>query len=265
MSEHGGGDGRVEHMSPAEALERGLLHLAAGAQVSPWALFVPRDRVGQQRGILLGEGAEVGAGAVVHGGTRVGRGARIEDGVICGQPEVGYALRAVRAGHGAATVLGAEAVLRAGAVVYAGVTVAAGTVVGHHSLLRSEVQVGEHCLLGHHLTIERGAVIGDRVRASPGSHITAETRIEDEVFLGAGVRTVNDNGLDWAPGGGAAPLTPPRFGTGSRVGSGAVILGGVSVGARAVVGAGAVVLHDVADATTVVGNPARVLHTGNDR
>lgn len=178
---------------------------------------------------------------------------------MLGQPEYGYALRTHHPGRGGTTSVGAHVVLRAGAVVYADVVIGEDSVVGHHTLLRSEVRIGRDCLLGHNPTVERGAVLGDRVRASPGSHITAQTSVGDDVFLGAGVRTINDNGLDWQPGRGAAPLTPPRFADGARVGSGAVILGGVAVGRRAVVGAGAVVLHDVEDDIVVAGNPARVL------
>jgi acetyltransferase-like isoleucine patch superfamily enzyme len=44
---------------------------------------------------------------------------------------------------------------------------------------------------------------------------------------------------------------------GAMIGSGAIILPKVRIGSFAVVGAGAVVTRDVADGTTVVGNPAR--------
>jgi acetyltransferase EpsM len=44
---------------------------------------------------------------------------------------------------------------------------------------------------------------------------------------------------------------------GAFVGLGAVVIQGRTVGRHAVVGAGAVVVRDVADGTTVVGNPAR--------
>ena len=66
------------------------------------------------------------------------------------------------------------------------------TVVGHHTLLRSLVTVGAETQLGHNLTIERASRIGDWVRCSPGSHLTSSCVLADRVFLGAGVRTVND-------------------------------------------------------------------------
>lgn len=247
------------HLRAADAIAQEFVAVAAGARVSPWALFCPHDRVGERRTIELGEDVEVGAMAVIHGGTVLAPGARVEDRVIVGQPEYGYALRASHPGQGARTLVDAGAVVRAGAVLYAGAEVGARSAVGHHSLLRTGVRIGRDSLLGHTLSVERDAVIGDRVRISPGSHITAQTHAGDDVFLGAGVRTINDNGLDWQVGGGRSPLTPPRFDAGCRVGSGAIILGGVTIGAGATVGAGAVVLRDVPAAAVVVGNPAREL------
>src|SRR6202035_2476901 len=131
------------------------------------------------------------------------------------------------------------------AVVYAGCEVGPAAVVGHHNLLRSIVTVGEETQLGHHLTIERATRIGSWVRCSPGSHITSSCVLADRVFLGAGVRTVNDREMIWRAPDQSPELIPPSFGYGARVGSGSVILGGVSIGARALVGAGSVVTRDV--------------------
>src|SRR5262249_50651471 len=102
-----------------------------------------------------------------------------------------------------------------------------------------------------------GATVGDGVRCSPGSHITADTVIADRVFLGAGLRTVNDKALTWRDPEHEQPLSPPSFGYGCKVGSGAVILAGVTIGEHALVGAGSVVTHDVRARTIVYGVPAR--------
>jgi acetyltransferase-like isoleucine patch superfamily enzyme len=50
---------------------------------------------------------------------------------------------------------------------------------------------------------------------------------------------------------------------GALIGAGATVSPGVLVGDRAIVGAGAVVVTDVPAGATVVGVPARVIHTGS--
>jgi UDP-3-O-[3-hydroxymyristoyl] glucosamine N-acyltransferase len=76
------------------------------------------DHLGVARPVVLAAGAAVGAFAVVHGGNRLGEQSRVEDQVVIGQPEMGYAVRQQHPGAGAETVLEAGAVVRAGAVIY---------------------------------------------------------------------------------------------------------------------------------------------------
>ena len=97
---------------------------------------------------------------MIFGGSLLGDGTRLEEHVIVGKPEQGYAVGHVYPGAGADTVIGAGAVIRAGAVIYAGAEVGEDTVVGHHTLLRSFVTVGGETQLGHNLTIERATRIG---------------------------------------------------------------------------------------------------------
>lgn len=182
---------------------------------------------------------------VIFGGTTLGDGSRVEEHALVGRSELGYAVGHIYPGEGASTVIGCGAVVRAGAVVDAGTEVGDDTVIGHHALLRSFVRVGEGTQLGHHLTVERECVLGSRVRCSPGSHITSSCVLADRVFLGAGVRTVNDRELIWGDPDRIPELVPPRFERGARVGSGSVILGGVAIGEEALIGAGSVVTRDI--------------------
>ncbi len=247
-----------QEASAAEMMRSGLLLIADGAQVSASAVFVPADAHGVTRRVKIGPGCRVAAYAVVHGGTVLHTEASIEEHVQVGKPESGYAVGHVYPGTGAGTAVGTGVVVRAGAVLYAGVELAAGAVVGHHTLLRSFVRVGEGTQLGHHLTVERMSRIGASVRCSPGSHITSSCVLEDRVFLGAGVRTVNDRELIWRDSERQPDLRPPRFETKARVGSGSVILAGVTIGADALVGAGSVVTRDVPPGSLAYGVPARL-------
>jgi acetyltransferase-like isoleucine patch superfamily enzyme len=241
----------------AGLVRTGLLELGQGCLIHPTAVFVPSDMNGQTRPIKLEERVRVGAHAVIHGGAVIGRDAMIGHQVIVGEPEFGYAVRKVYMGAGCETVVGRGVLLRSGAVIYAGATIGNNTTIGHGTLLRSQVRVGSGSQLAANLTIERGATIGNDVRCSPGTHITADTTVGDRVFLGAGVRTVNDNILIWRDPEHEQPLSPPSFGYCCRIGSGAVILAGIDIGDHALVGAGSVVTHDVAAWTIAYGVPAR--------
>jgi acetyltransferase-like isoleucine patch superfamily enzyme len=247
-----------ETVGAAELARAGLLLLGEQAAIDATAVFVPADAEGAIRPIEIGSGVRVGAYAVICGGTCIGEKARVEEHTIVGKPEKGYAVGHLYPGAGARTRISPGVVVRAGAVIYAGVQTGTNTVIGHHTLLRSFVTVGEDTQLGHTLTVERAARIGDGVRCSPGSHITSSCVLADRVFLGAGVRTINDRELIWREAGQEPELVPPRFERGAKVGSGSVVLAGVVIGENALVGAGSVVTRDVPAGATVYGVPARV-------
>jgi acetyltransferase-like isoleucine patch superfamily enzyme len=251
---------RGVELTAAELTTRGLLQVDEGAYISPHVLLVPADAQGTVRPIRIGRGGQVGAYAVIYGGTTIGEDSQIEEHTLVGKPEQGYAVGHVYPGAGSNTIIGRGAVVRAGAVVYAGTEIGDDTVIGHHTLLRSFITVGAGTQLGHHLTVERSSALGARVRCSPGGHITSSCVLADRVFLGAGVRTVNDRELIWGDPDRVPELVPPRFDRGARVGSGSVILAGVTIGAEALVGAGSVVTRDVPPGAVAYGVPARVRH-----
>jgi acetyltransferase-like isoleucine patch superfamily enzyme len=245
-------------VTAAELARSGLLLVDEGSTVSGHAVFVPADAQGISRPVEIGARCTVGPFAVIYGGVVIGANTRIEEHVILGKPEQGYAVGHSYPGAGTATVVGPSAVIRAGAVVYAGVEIGPATVVGHHTLLRSFVVVGEDTQLGHNLTVERASRIGSQVRCSPGSHLTSSCVLADRVFLGAGVRTVNDRYLIWRDPERQPLLVAPSFEYGARVGSGVTVLAGVSIGEHALIGAGSVVTRDIPSGATAFGVPARI-------
>lgn len=245
-------------MTAIELDRAGLLEVGGYAQISRFAVFVPVDELGTVRPVVVGRSAVIGAFAIVHGGTTLAEHARVEEQAIVGKPELGYAVGRTYPGAGGLTMIGGGAVIRSGAVVYADVHVGVQTVVGHHTLLRTSVRVGAQTQLGHHLVVERDTHIGDDVRCSPGSHITSSTVLADRVFLGAGVRTINDKTLTWRDPNREPHLIAPQFGTAAKVGSGSIIMAGVRIGEDSLVGAGSLVTHDIPPGAIAYGHPARV-------
>ena len=120
-------------------------------------------------------------------------------------------------------------------------------------------KIGKNCNIGSYVEITDNVNIGNNVTISSHSFICSLVIIEDDVFVGHGVITVND-------------LHPPSFSrTGSKkewkstkikkgaiIGSNATLLP-VEIGENAKVGAGAVVTKDVPANCTVAGNPAKII------
>ena len=237
----------------------GLLKVGADCCISAHAVFEPADIRGNELPIILGDGCRVGLGAVLYGGLRLEKGAVVEEYAIVGKPEFGYAVGKVYDGTGTETTVGPNAILRARSTVYGGSTIGTNSSIGHGTLLRSHVNIGENSQLGQLMSVERCVKIGDYVRCSPLSHITSSTVLEDRVFLGAGVMTINDKAMVWKEDGVRPDLSPPYFEYGARVGSGSTIAAGVRIGHEALVGSGSNVTRDIPPFAIAYGNPARVM------
>lgn len=138
------------------------------------------------------------------------------------------------------------------------VTIGAGSRVGSFTLVHSGAVVGSGVTIGSHCNI-CSCRIGDRVSIQTGVHVTRGVIIEDDVFIGPGVITLNDK----LKGGGADSF--PLIRHHARIGGGSVILPGVTIGAYALIGAGSVVTTDVAEGQSMIGNPARTRSAAIDR
>ena len=92
-------------------------------------------------------------------------------------------------------------------------------------------------------------------RLQTGCYVTANSVLEDDVFLGPGVFTYNDNTMArHAPD---HPIVGPTIRRAARIGGGARILPGIEIGEEAFVATGAVVTRDVPARALVMGVPAR--------
>ncbi len=103
--------------------------------------------------------------------------------------------------------------------------------------------VGAGCVIYPHGFIGAGAVLGRRVFALAGCTINHDCLAGDHVTLCSGVMLAGGVHVE----------------AGCYLGQGCTIRQNVRLGAGSLIGMGSVVLHDVAPASVMVGNPARLL------
>jgi len=144
-------------------------------------------------------------------------------------------------------------------VIFPDVTIGEETRLGNFVLIRSQTQIGRGCVIGSYVDIEGDVAIGNHVSLQSACYITRGVIIEDEVFFGPRVTTMNDKRICHRRSRMAFNRAAPRILRAARVGGGSVLLPGVTIGENAFVGAGSVVTKDVPDGVIVRGNPAVVV------
>ncbi len=153
------------------------------------------------------------------------------------------------------TILGEKCIIGANAIVYAGTVLGDRVFVADGANIRENCQIGSDTIIGRNVTVELNTKIGRFCKIQTAAHITGDCVIEDYVFIGPEVCTMNDKYM----GASDKPMLGPHFKDYCRVGANATILAGITIGKYAVVGAGSVVTKDVPDYEVWVGNPARFL------
>jgi acetyltransferase-like isoleucine patch superfamily enzyme len=211
---------------------------------------------------MLGSGVEIGAGVsfgahvVVHSATTIGEGCVIEDHATLG--------RHPRLARGSSTVgdfgrleLAGRVTVCAGAIVLAGARIGAETIIGDQSFVRERSLLGAGSVIGSGSVVDNDVSLGAHVRVQTNVYLAAFTIIEDDVFVGPGVTTTNDDTM-----GRHEPRTRLRgalLRRACRIGGGAVLTPGVEIGEEAFVAAGALVTRDVPARAVVMGVPAIVV------
>jgi acetyltransferase-like isoleucine patch superfamily enzyme len=197
-----------------------------------------------------------GAYVVVHEGTIIGEGCSIEDHAVLGKrPRLSR--HSTARGDVGALELGARASVGSGAVVFAGASIGVDAILGDQSFVRERTSIGERSVIGRGSVVDNDVRVGARVRVQTSVYLTAFTIVEDDVFVGPGVMTTNDDTM--GRHGLETPLRGAILRRACRVGGGAVLTPGVEIGEEAFVAAGAVVTRDVPPRAVVMGVPARIL------
>jgi len=212
-------------------------------------------------GVALAQDVSFGAYVVVHEGSAIGDGCAIGDHAVLGKrPQL--ARHSSARGEAGQLHLGAGVSVGTAAVVFAGARIADGAILGDQCFVRERSSVGEGSVIGRGSVVDNDVVVGARVRLQSNVYLTAFTTVEDDVFVGPGVVTTNDDTMArHAPG---EPLRGALLRRACRIGAAAVLTPGVEVGEEAFVAAGALVTRDVPARAVVMGVPARVVREVRD-
>ena len=210
----------------------------------------------------VGEGVLFGAHVTVHGATVLGDGCRIQDGAVLGKPPALGPSSTAPKEEPDPLVVEPGATVCSGAVVLAGARIGERAIVGDRAFVRERASVGPGTVVGGGTAVDNDVELGARVRLQTHVYLTAYSLVEDDVFVGPGAVTTNDDAMARHPP--EQSLRGATLRRACRVGAASVLLPGVEVGEEAFVAAGAVVTRDVAPRAVVMGVPARVLRNVPD-
>jgi UDP-2-acetamido-3-amino-2,3-dideoxy-glucuronate N-acetyltransferase len=204
----------------------------------------------------LGDGVLFGPNVVVEEGTSIGEASVVEMNAVLGKVPRLARTSATQHENLGPLRIGVRVTVCANAVVYAGSVLGDESIVGDQAQVRERTFVGPQSVIGRGSAIDNDVTIGARVKIQTNVYVTAFSVVEDDVFIGPGASTTNDDTMSrHAPGETLRGVTLRRA---CRIGGGAVLVPGVEVGEEAFVAAGAVVTKDVPPGKLAVGVPARI-------
>jgi UDP-2-acetamido-3-amino-2,3-dideoxy-glucuronate N-acetyltransferase len=137
--------------------------------------------------------------------------------------------------------------------------IGANTRIGNFVFIRDNTVIGKDCVVGSFVDIEGDVRIGDSVSLQSGCYLTRGVIIENEVFCGPRIVTMNDKLISYHRPSLVFTRSAPRLLRAARIGGGSILCPGVTIGENALIGAGSVVTRDVPDRCIAMGNPARVV------
>jgi acetyltransferase-like isoleucine patch superfamily enzyme len=199
------------------------------------------------KNVTLHEGVVLAEGCTIFDGATIGR-QPLATGTLTRRPQAG------RRG----TSIGKGSIVGANAVIYDGVSIGEGVLIGDLASIREGCFIGDGAVIGRGVMLMYDVHVAARARVIDGAILTGGMVVEEDVFIGPGVTTVNDNDV-YMKRYGLEPFSVrgPVVRRFALIGTGANIAAGVEIGMGAIVAPQAMVTRDVPAWTVVAGVPAK--------
>lgn len=142
------------------------------------------------------------------------------------------------------------------AIIEPGAVIGENCYIGHFTVIRPGVIIGDYSEIRAHCFVAAKAKIGSHTNVNQFTNICRDTIIEDYVFIGPGVIMTNTKKIAFRRDYDDISQAP-YIEYGARIGGGVTICPNVRIGKNAVVGAGSVVVKNLLGGYKYVGCPAR--------
>lgn len=215
---------------------------------------------------VLGANVAIGNNVTFHGRVEIGDDTVIMDGAVLGRSPMsaGNTTRDLKP-SGSPLRIGSRSIIGANAVLYTGSAFGDRVLIGDLASIREGCRVADDVVLGRNVLMMYDAIVGARTRIIDGAIITGLMTIEEDVFIGPGAMSINDNQIYLKRFGlTAANWRGPTIRRFAVIGAGANIAADVEIGRGALVAPCAMVTKNVTPWTIVTGVPARLLKDIDD-
>jgi acetyltransferase-like isoleucine patch superfamily enzyme len=211
--------------------------------------------------VIIGNGVEFGNNVLILGPCTIGDRVIIHHNCILGQRPYATAGMKRHSQVDEPLIIGMNTIVGSQTILYTGTAIGNDVLIADLVSVREKCSIGDKCVIGSGVTINLNTRIGNNVKIMNQTHITADSVVEDNVFISLMVGSSNDNKMgrsEYVMGG-------VHIKEGASIGAGVLFLPNLTIGKKSVVGAGAVVTKDVPDGKLVVGVPAKIVgNTPND-
>lgn len=215
------------------------------------------------KNVTIGEFAIIRKGAIIGDNVIIHPFVSIEEGVVIGSNVEIFNhafLGKAPKGPGMArvpvyekkVVIGDYCVLGPNTVIYYSVNIGNNCLIGDGVSIRENCYLGTDCVIGRNSTINFGTVLGNKTRLGDLVHLTGNVEVGDNVFIGPGVVSADDNSMGRAADYDGLHDKGATIKDGVSIGEACVLLPRVVIGENSVIGAGTIVRKNIPENSLVM-------------